>query len=142
MPQCPLTSTFTPLIVTDRTNSIWNSGCTTVADVSFTTFLIATLAVWRVTHLFYGEDGPAHIFLRLRRLAGKSFFGQLLDCFYCLSLWVAAPAGWLLGTTWIERSFLWLALSGGAILLERISNCKQKPPPAIWHETPLPKHND
>ena len=110
--------------------------------MSFITFLIATLAVWRVTHLFSAEDGPLDIFLRFRRLAGRSLFGQLLDCFYCLSLWVAAPAAWLLATLWIDRVFLWLALSGGAILLERITNCKQKIPPAIWHETPLPKHND
>jgi len=111
-------------------------------DVSFTTFLIATLAVWRVSHLLSGEDGPADIFLRLRKLAGNSFFGQLLDCFYCLSLWVAAPVAWMLAATWLERALLWLALSGGAILLERISNRTPKPPPAIWHENPLQRHND
>jgi len=104
-------------------------------DVSLTTFLIAMLAVWRVTHLFWGEDGPGDIFLRLRRLAGSSFLGQLLDCFYCLSLWVAAPLGWMLGRTWLERGLLWLSLSGGAILLERVTVRNQKPPPAIWHET-------
>ena len=106
-------------------------------DVSLTTFLIAMLAVWRVTHLFSGEDGPGDIFLRLRRLAGSSFLGQLLDCFYCLSLWIAAPLGWMLGTTWWERGLLWLSLSGGAILLERVTERNQKPPPAIWHETPI-----
>jgi hypothetical protein len=110
-------------------------------DLSFTTFLIAVLAVWRITHLFWAEDGPGDIFLRLRRLAGKSFFGQLLDCFYCLSLWFAAPLGWLMGETWLDRVVLWLGLSGGAILLERISDRNQKPPPAIWNETPIQKHN-
>ena len=105
-------------------------------DVSFMTFLIAVLAVWRITHLFYGEDGPGDIFVRLRRLAGRSFFGQLLDCFYCLSLWVAAPIAWIVGVTWWERAFLWLALSGGAILLQRFSE-RNQPPPAIWHETPI-----
>jgi hypothetical protein len=74
-------------------------------DVSFTTFVIAVLAVWRITHLFYGEDGPYDIFLRLRRLAGTSFFGQLLDCFYCLSLWFAAPLGWLMGETGSRARF-------------------------------------
>ena len=108
-------------------------------DVSFTTFLIGVLAVWRVTHLFWGEDGPGDIFLRLRRLAGRSFFGQLLDCFYCLSLWVAAPIAWALGGTWLERGLLWLGLSAGAILLERVTERTRKPPPAIWHETPILK---
>jgi hypothetical protein len=106
--------------------------------VSFTNFFIAMLAVWRLTHLFWGEDGPGDIFLRLRRLAGRSFFGQLLDCFYCLSLWVAAPIAWFLGVNWWERILLWFGLSGGAILLERLSERKQPPPPAIWHETPIP----
>ena len=106
-------------------------------DVSFTAVLIAMLAVWRITHLFSGEEGPGDIFLRLRRFAGNRFLGQLLDCFYCLSLWIAAPAGWILGGTWLERVFLWLALSGGAILLERLSDRNNKPPPAIWHETPI-----
>ena len=106
-------------------------------DVSLTTLLIAILAVWRITHLFSGEDGPGDIFLRLRRLAGKSFLGQLLDCFYCLSLWFAAPAAWMLGETWLERVLLWLGLSGGAILLERLSDRNHKSPPAIWHETPI-----
>ena len=106
-------------------------------NVSFMTFLIAVLAVWRIAHLFSSEDGPGDIFVRLRRLAGKTFFGQLLDCFYCLSLWFAAPIAWLIGGTSWERAFLWLALSGGAILLQRISERNQKPPPAIWHETPI-----
>jgi len=111
-------------------------------DVSFTTFVIAVLAVWRITHLFYGEDGPYDIFLRLRRLAGTSFFGQLLDCFYCLSLWFAAPLGWLMAETWLARVLVWLGISGGAILLQRVTEGNHKPPPAIWHETPIQKHND
>jgi hypothetical protein len=111
-------------------------------DLSFITFVIAVLAVWRITHLFSAEDGPGDIFLHLRRLAGRGFFGQLLDCFYCLSLWFAAPLGWLLGDTWLQRALLWLALSGAAILLERATERDHKPPPAIWHETPIQKHND
>ena len=64
----------------------------TVSPISL---VIATLAVWRVTHLFWGEDGPWNLFVRLRRLVGDGFFGSLLDCFYCLSLWMAAPLAWL-----------------------------------------------
>lgn len=44
-----------------------------------------------------------------------------MDCFYCLSLWVALPfAAWLVGA-WSARVVVWLALSGGAILLERMT---------------------
>ena len=88
-------------------------------SLPLTPLLVGTLAVWRIAHLFWNEDGPGDIFVRLRRLAGHGFFGSLLDCFYCLSLWAAVPVAWVLGQEWIERGLLWFALSGGAILLER-----------------------
>lgn len=64
--------------------------------------------------------------MRLRRRAGNGFWGELLDCFYCLSLWVAAPFALWLGEHLAECLLLWPALSGGAILLERMTG----------HETP------
>lgn len=82
-------------------------------------FLIYVLGVWRVTHLLAAEDGPFDAIIRLRRALGKGFWGRLMDCFYCTSLWVSVPFGWHLGSTWEQRIMLWLALSGGAILLER-----------------------
>lgn len=80
---------------------------------------LGVLAVWRVTHLLQAEDGPWELVARLRRAAGPGFWGQLLDCFYCLSLWVALPAALLIGSGWREWLLLWLGLSGGAILLEQ-----------------------
>lgn len=85
------------------------------------TVLLGVLAVWRLTHLLHAEDGPWHVFARVRRAAGGGFWGQLLDCFYCLSLWAALPAALLLATGWREGVALWLGLSGGAILIERAS---------------------
>jgi hypothetical protein len=84
-------------------------------------FILGVLSVWRITHLLNAEDGPGQIFVRLRRLAGSGFWGELLDCFYCLSLWVAAPIACLLGSSWLERLLLWPSLSGAAILLERLT---------------------
>jgi hypothetical protein len=81
--------------------------------------ILGLLAVWRVTHLLLAEDGPWDLSVRLRRAAGPGFWGKLLDCFQCLSLWVAAPAALVLARGWRDRPLLWLALSGGAILLER-----------------------
>ena len=72
---------------------------TTVSPVAL---VIALLVVWRVTHLFWGEDGPWDVFVRFRRMVGDGFFGSLLDCFYCLSLWISAPLAWRLGHTWLE----------------------------------------
>ena len=81
--------------------------------------VLGVLATWRVTHLLQAEDGPADAIVRLRRALGEGLLGSLLDCFHCLSLWIAAPFAAILAPTWSERAMLWLALSGGACLLER-----------------------
>ena len=49
---------------------------------------LAILATWRVTHLLSSEDGPGDVIFHLRAKLGSSFAGKLMDCFYCLSLWV------------------------------------------------------
>ncbi len=77
------------------------------------------LAVWRVTHLLWAEDGPLDALARLRAAAGQGAMGRLLDCFYCLSLWVALPGAALLADGWGQAPWAWLGLSGGACLLER-----------------------
>ena len=59
--------------------------------------------------------------VRLRRHAGEGFFAELLDCFYCLSIWIAAPVAVLIGEGWREWILLWLGLSGGAIVLEQFT---------------------
>jgi uncharacterized protein DUF1360 len=90
--------------------------------MAFYGLTLGILSVWRITHLLYGEDGPADLFVRLRRLAGHSLFGQLLDCFYCLSVWIALPFALWLGRGWQERLLLVPALSAGAIVLERLTS--------------------
>ena len=90
----------------------------------FYAFVLGSLAVWRVTHLFSAEDGPFDLIVRLRRLAGSGVVGKLLDCFYCLSLWVAVPFALLLEDTLKQRVLLWLALSGAAGLLQRLSSAR------------------
>jgi hypothetical protein len=90
-------------------------------DHSFYWLILGFLAVWRITHLLNGEDGPWKPLVKLRAWTASGFWGELLDCFYCLSLWVAAPFALWLGERWAERLLLWPALSGGAILLERVT---------------------
>jgi hypothetical protein len=80
--------------------------------------LLATLAVWRLTHLLAKEDGPWEVFQRLR----QSTLSQLPSCFYCMSLWVALPFLWFLGGTIGEKFVTWLALSGAAVLLEKTTD--------------------
>ena len=90
-------------------------------------FTLAVLGVWRVTHLLHAEDGPWRLLARLRQWIGSAWRGSLLDCFYCLSLWIAIPPAYYLGEQWKEKLLLWPALSGGAILLERITSSGHTP---------------
>jgi hypothetical protein len=90
--------------------------------------LLGVLCVWRITHLFQAEDGPWDVVAGIRRAAGDGQLGGLLDCFHCLSLWIAVPFAWLIGRTLAERVLLWLAFSGGAILAEQgASRSKSEP---------------
>lgn len=102
--------------------------------------IIGVLSVWRVTHLLQAEDGPWDIVVRLRRFVGNGFWGKLLDCFHCLSLWVAAPAALLPGHGWSEWFFLWLAFSGGAILLEQLTQRESASPRALYYEDKENEH--
>jgi hypothetical protein len=99
--------------------------------------IIVSLVAWRITHLLAKEDGPFDIIFLLRKKAGAGFFGNLLDCFYCLSIWIALPFGIWLGQNWIEKILLWLALSGAACLLEQAtthSHVKKSDKKAEYHE--------
>jgi hypothetical protein len=84
-------------------------------------FVLSILATWRLTHLLSKEDGPWNMIYHIRKAAGAGFFGSLLDCFYCLSIWVALPFGIWLGNNWWEKILYWWALSGGACLLEQLT---------------------
>jgi len=106
----------------------------TIAMPSFEELTVGALCVWRVTHLLHAEDGPGRIFVRLRRSAGN-FFGQVLDCFYCLSLWVAAPAAIILARDWKNGVVIWLAMSGAACLLERATR-EHHPLAGLMYEEP------
>ena len=89
---------------------------------------IAVLATWRVSHLVAREDGPFDAIVRLRLRAGAGFAGRLMDCPYCLSLWIAVPFAFLLARTPLAWAMAWLAISGGASLLERIAERDAGPP--------------
>jgi hypothetical protein len=81
-------------------------------------FVLAVLATWRVTHLLAKEDGPGDIIYRFRLWLGQTIAGKLMDCFNCMSLWVAVPAALFVSTRITEYLVSWLAISGAACLLE------------------------
>ena len=84
-------------------------------------FIMITLAVWRITHLLSSEDGPFGVVFWIRKKAGAGFFGNLLDCFYCLSIWISLPFAIWLGFGFADILLCWLALSAAACLLERVT---------------------
>ena len=77
------------------------------------------LGVWRVAHLLHAENGPWDVVVRLRRALGTSVVGRAMDCFDCLSLWVALPFATVVGEAWLERLLVWPALSGAAMIVNR-----------------------
>jgi hypothetical protein len=83
-------------------------------------FVLAVLATWRISHLLANEDGPGDLIVRFRARLGSGQFGKLMDCFYCLSLWIAVPLAFFVSRRPLDLLLTWLALSGAACLLERI----------------------
>ena len=96
-------------------------------------YLILVLATWRITSLFYTEDGPYFILARLRRHLGVTYdengkrqadneLGKMLNCPACLSVWIggAVALSYIVIPAW---AYLPLALSAGSIIIERyVSN--------------------
>lgn len=68
-------------------------------------FVLLALATWRISNMLVKEDGPSHVFERLRYRLGirrdqdnpdvtyakdpDSFFATLFLCPWCLSVWIA-----------------------------------------------------
>ena len=94
-------------------------------------FSLSALALWRVTHLLAEEDGPWDLVVRLRARLGANFVGRLMDCFFCLSLWLSLPLAIWLSNGWIGLLLYWQALSGAACLLEKLTSGKQPALPLI-----------
>jgi hypothetical protein len=79
---------------------------------------LAVLAAWRITHLLAAEDGPFDLVLKLCRRLGNGPWGRLMDCPYCVSLWVAAPLAPLLARDPAGWGLSVLALSGAVCIIE------------------------
>ncbi len=84
--------------------------------------VLAALAVWRLTHLLAAEDGPGDLILRVRRALGDTIWGRMLDCFNCLSLWIAIPFACFVVSGVTDRFVVWLAVSGAACLANRLAD--------------------
>jgi hypothetical protein len=90
------------------------------ADLDFWRLVVAMLATWRLTHLVVREDGPAALLARARAALSDGTGMGVLDCFYCTSLWVAAPVSLWVASRPLDVVMVWLALSALACLCARI----------------------
>ena len=99
-------------MVTDALDSTWHVA------VRFT---LSALAVYRVAFLIAREDGPWRMFRRLRSSAKDSAAGRFVTCVNCLSVWISLPLAAFVGSSWIERMVAWWALSGAAVVIDRVT---------------------
>ncbi len=85
-------------------------------------YFVIVIVVWRITHLISSEDGPFDMIIRLRKLMGNSFFGKLMDCFYCLSIWIGFFTALYIASSLEEILILTLYYSGASLILEKLTN--------------------
>lgn len=92
------------------------------------TFVIASLAIWRLSYLIVDEEGPFDVFYTFRRLLGvhledgvivaNNVFAKLVLCIYCTTVWVSLPFALILFTdAWL---LYWFALGAGSLLVHRL----------------------
>ena len=99
-------------------------------------FLVAILATWRISALLSYEAGPFGILEWIREKVGiihddegekiavhDNIFAQVLDCVWCISVWIGAFVTiWI----WLSPVFVWfllpLAFSAGAIMIEKVNH--------------------
>jgi hypothetical protein len=107
-----------------------------LTSVSLVALVVGVLGVWRITPLLSVENGPGDLFVRLRLFLGRGLVGQAIECFDCLSLWVAIPFALALGASWLDRLLWWPALSGGAMVISRAVSRSTPDPVALYVEDP------
>lgn len=86
------------------------------------TFLVLSLAVWRLSNLLVNEDGPYQMLAEFRHSAVKAT--HLFECVFCLSVWLGliVAVAYYFYPAWTVLAALPFALSAGAILVDRYIN--------------------
>ena len=93
-------------------------------------FIVACLAVFRLSELFVLDNGPFGVFRKLRNLfPDGSNLDDLLECYYCASGWFAIFITVLthvvLVFTWPVAIMWWLGIWGGAVAIYRVVPCRK-----------------
>lgn len=92
-------------------------------------FIIASLAIWRLSYAIVKENGPLMVFARLRaRLAASQERSgglfDLISCIYCVSFWIGLVGALIVSNNVFEWLGYGLAFSAVAVLIERLTNAK------------------
>lgn len=81
-----------------------------------TELILSTLSIYAITLVLSSYSGPFHVF-SLMRNKSPEMLKELLECFVCLSWYVALSFTLLLGLNILE----YMAVVGGAIVLWKVS---------------------
>lgn len=97
-------------------------------------YVLAALAVWRVTHMLLRETGPWGLIRRLRIALGViydredettlvGFRYELTVCMWCLSVWtgtIAVAIMWLVEPVWVRYVlFTPFAISAVCVMIDK-----------------------
>jgi hypothetical protein len=91
-------------------------------------FIILCMATWRLSSLFAREDGPFDIFENIRLILYRApklihkTLGLGIICVWCNSIWFSAIAALFIAHSIFEWVVFWLAISTGALIIERITD--------------------
>jgi len=102
-------------------------------------FLILGLACWRLSKLITSEEGPFHVFHRIRELTGITHdvdgnifkipdrvMAGIFSCVWCASIWIGfgLTALWFFEPRWTVLGATPFAISAGAILVEKVTGAQ------------------
>jgi hypothetical protein len=74
--------------------------------------------VWRLTGFVFYDEGPFRIGARLRALLVRIGLRSVLDCFHCLSVWIALAGTLAVFGATLSSLAVWWGVAGGVSALE------------------------
>lgn len=91
------------------------------------TFIVASLAIWRLSYIIVKENGPLMIFARIRAYLGRTQkrsggFFDMISCVRCLSVWIGLVGALSVSDGFLELIGYTLAFSAVASIIDLMMN--------------------
>lgn len=93
-------------------------------------FVLACFAVFRLAELIAVDDGPGDTLLWMRAKLGAydlgddgrpaTNIGRGIICPWCIGIWLALPAAFIVAPWGYDVLLWWFAIAGGAALLQGV----------------------